>query len=120
MAQRIAGVAFFKVDGNILPLRGGFTVSPSVVTREGIAGQDYIHGYSEMPRVPSIVGDVSTVPELFMEALENMTNVTVTAELANGKVYVLREAWCKSALENATREGQMRVSFEGVSCDEIG
>jgi Phage tail tube protein len=120
MAQRIAGTAFFKVDGNILPLRGAFTVSPSSLTREGISGQDYVHGYSEMPRVPSITGDVSTTPDLSMETLELMTNVTVTAELANGKTYVLREAWCKSALENATREGQMKVTFEGVSCDELG
>ena len=59
MAQRIAGIAFLKVDGNQYPLRGNFTVTPSVIERAGLAGQDYIHGYSEMPRVPSIEGDVS-------------------------------------------------------------
>ena len=67
MAQRIAGIAFLKVDGNQYPLRGNFTVTPSVIERAGIAGQDYIHGYSELPRVPSIEGDVSTVPGLSIE-----------------------------------------------------
>ena len=83
MAQRIAGTAFLKVDGNQYPLRGNFTVTPSVIERAGIAGQDYIHGYSELPRVPSIEGDVSTTPGLSIEDIDAMTNVTITAELAN-------------------------------------
>lgn len=119
MAQRIAGICFLKVDGNQYPLRGSFTVSPSTLERAGIAGQDSIHGYSEVPRVPYIEGDVSLVAELSVEDIEAMTNVTVTAELANERVYVLREAWCRSALELNTREGQMRVRWEGMSCDEI-
>lgn len=120
MAQRIAGTAWYKVDGAIYPLRGNFTVSPSAVERAGLAGQDYVHGYSELPRVPYIEGDVSLDPALSMDDVESRVDVTVTAELANGKVYVLREAWCRSALELNTREGQTRIRFEGVSCDEIG
>lgn len=119
MAQRIAGVAWYKVDGGIYPLRGNFTVSPSMVERAGLAGQDYIHGYSELPRVPAISGDVSLDPALSMDDVEAAVNVTVTAELANGHVYVLREAWCTSALDLNTREGTVRVTFQGVSCDEI-
>lgn len=120
MAQRIAGIAFLKVDGDLYPLRGNFTVSPSSVERAGIAGQDYIHGYSELPRLPVISGDVSLDPRLSMDDVEQVTNSTVTAELANGKTYVLREAWCTAALELNSREGQTRVTFQGVSCDEIG
>lgn len=119
MAQRIAGVAFLKVDGAMYPLKGNFTVSPSALERAGISGQDYVHGFSEMPRVPFIEGDVSLIPTLSMTAVEAIVNSTITAELANGKNYVLREAWCKSALELNTREGQTRIRFEGVSCDEI-
>ena len=119
MAQRIAGIAFLKVDGELYPLRGNFTISPSALERAGIAGQDYIHGYSELPRLPVISGDVSLVQALSMDDVEAVTNSTVTAELANGKTYVLREAWCTSALELNSREGQVRVTFQGVSCDEI-
>jgi hypothetical protein len=119
MAVRMAGTAFFKVNGGMLPLRGNFTVSPSALERTMIAGQDYVHGYQELPRVPWIEGDVSSTPEVSMEVLEQMTDVTVTAELANGHVYVLKEAACKSALENNTREGQFRVRFEGTSCEEL-
>lgn len=119
MAQRIAGVAFLKVDGTLYPLRGNFTVSPSSIERAGIAGQDYIHGFSELPRIPVISGDVSLVQDLSMDDVENIKQATVTAELANGKTYVLREAWCTGALELQTREGQTRITFQGVSCDEL-
>ena len=119
MAQRIAGLAFLKVDGDQYPFRGNFTVTPSVIERAGIAGQDYIHGYSELPRVPCIEGDVSTTPGLAVEDFDAMTNVTVTAELANGSVYVLREGWCTSAQAINARDGMVRVKWEGISCDEI-
>ena len=119
MAQRIAGIAYLKVEGDLYPLRGNFTISPSAIERAGIAGQDYVHGYSELPRVPYIEGDVSTVPELSVEDVADLVDVTVTAELANGKTYVLREAWSRAAFELNTREGQFRVRFEGVSCEEI-
>jgi len=119
MAVRIGGIAFLRVDGRQYPLRGAFTVSPSAVERSGVAGQDQVHGYIEVPRVPFIEGDVSLTPEVSAEELELITGATVTAELANGKVYVLRDAWCKSALELQTHDGQTRVRFEGTSCDEV-
>jgi Phage tail tube protein len=119
MAQRVAGTAYLKVDGNQYPLRGNFTVTPSMIERAGIAGQDYIHGYSEMPRVPSIEGDVTTVPGLSVEAFEAQVDVTVTAELANKSTYVLREGWCVSALAINARDGIVRVKWEGITCDEL-
>jgi hypothetical protein len=119
MGQRVGGIAFLKVDGNLYPLRGNFTISPSPMERTGIAGQDYVHGYSELPRVPYIEGDVSSIPGLSTEAIERVVNSTVTAELANGKTYVLREAWCRAALEINTREGQFRTRFEGTVCNEV-
>lgn len=118
-ANRIAGIAWLKVDGRQYPLRGGFTVSPSLTERTGIAGQDYVHGYSELPRVPFIEGDVSTTPEVSLETLQDIKDATVQAELANGKTYVLRNAWTKSAFEINTRDGQIRVRFEGLDCQEI-
>ena len=119
MAVKIAGTAFLKIDGGQLPLRGNFTVSPGAFERTMIAGQDYVHGYQEVPRVPYIEGDISSVPDLNFEDIEAQTNVTVTAELNNGKVYVLKEAACKSAITINTRDGQATIRWEGTSCEEI-
>jgi len=119
MAQRIAGIAFLTVDGTQLALRGNFTVSPSPVERTMIAGQDSVHGYQELPRVPYIEGDLSTMPGEYLEDLLLQTDSTVVAQLANGMQYTLTGATCKGGFENNTRDGQVRVRWEGVTCQEV-
>jgi len=119
MAQRFAGTAVLIVGGVQVNLRGNFTVSPSRVERTMIAGQDRVHGYQELPRVPYIEGDISTTPDLNLADLEAQVDVTVVAQLANGKQYSLQEAACKANFEDNTRDGQVRVRWEGVSCIEM-
>jgi hypothetical protein len=119
MAQKFAGIAFLQIDHVQYALRGNFTVSPSPVERTMIAGQDGVHGYQELPRVPFIEGDLSAVAGLSLATLDSLTDVTVTAQLANGAVYTLVGATCKAGLEENTRDGQVRVRFEGLWCEEI-
>ena len=100
-------------------ITSAYSTKASAVERAGIAGQDYVHGFSELPRVPYIEGDLTDVQGMSVENLESMVDVTVTAELANNSVYVLKEAWCRSAIEINSREGQFRVRFEGTTCEEL-
>lgn len=118
MAQRIAGIAFLTVDGTQMSLRGNFTVSPSPVERTMIAGQDGVHGFQELPRVPYIEADLSTMPGFYLEDLLQQTDSTVVAQLANMMQYTLTAATCKGGFENNTRDGQVRVRWEGVTCQE--
>ena len=74
MAQKFAGIAFLMVDGAQVRLRGNFTVSPSPVERTMIAGQDGVHGYQELPRVPYIEGDLSMTPDTSLEDLVAQTD----------------------------------------------
>src|ERR1700751_5377991 len=119
MAQRIAGIAFLTVDGDQLALRGNFTVSPSPVERTMIAGQDGIHGYQELPRVPYIEADLSTTPAFDITTLDGQTDVTVVAQPANGWTFNMSDAICKAALEQNTRDGQVRVRWEGMNVTAI-
>jgi len=119
MAERFAGIAFLMVDGNQIALRGNFTVSPSSVERTMIAGQDGVHGYQELPRVPYIEGEISTLPDISVEALLAQTDVTVVAQLANKMQYTLQNATTKGGYEINTRDGQFRCRWEGLVCHEI-
>lgn len=117
--NRIAGVAYVYVDGNQYPLRGNLTVSIDTIEREGVPGQDRIHGYIERPRVPWIEGDFSDLGGLSLVALQRMSDVTVTAELANGKQYIIRNGWTSTAREFDAAEGQATVRWEGMSSEEL-
>jgi len=119
MAQRIAGIAFVMVNGNQYALKGNLIVSPSVVERTMIAGQDSVHGYQELPRVPYIAGDFSAVPELSLDDLVDQVDVTVIAQLANGRQYTLSQATCKGDFEENTRDGQLNIRWEGMFCEEL-
>ena len=120
MAQKFAGIAFLTVGGlGQVALRGNFTVSPSPVERTMLAGQDGVHGFQELPRVPFIEGDLSLVPGLSLEMLDSEVDVQVTAQLANGHTYTLVGGVCKAALEANTRDGQVRVRWEGLTCEEM-
>ena len=118
MANRVAGVAFLKVDGTQMAVRGNFTVSPSPLERTMLAGQDGIHGFQELPRIPYVECDITTTPDFPVLSLKEQINVTVVAQLANGRQYQLTEATCKDNIEINTRDGQYRVRWEGVNCFE--
>jgi tail tube protein len=119
MANRFAGIAYWTVDGTQMAVRGNLEVMPSRFERTGIAGQDRVHGYSELPVVPYVAGDVSTLEGTSVEAIDAVTDATITVEMANGTVYYLRNAWRAERSTVNTRDGQFHVRFEGLSCDEV-
>ena len=113
------GTAFLTVDGRQYDLRGNWTVSTDAFEREGIAGQDTVHGFLERPRVPFMSGDITDGEGLSLVELQNIRNATVTLQLNNGKSYVLRNAWTAEARELNTNDAQMSVRFEGMRGEEI-
>ena len=118
-SNRIGGVLTLTIDGTARQVRGNWTVTPNYVKREGIAGQDGVHGYTEMPVVPSAKGDFTTTPGLSISALQNITNSTLQITLANGSTYVLANAWANPAVEINTSEGRYAIEFGCISCTEI-
>lgn len=116
---RLGGIISFLIDGVQYQALGKFEVTPSRLKREGVAGQDYVHGYRETPVVPSIKGDFSTPPGLSLTDLENITDSTIQANMANGTTYVLRNAWSVPPFTIRSEEGAFSGEFQGISCDEI-
>lgn len=117
--NRLAGVANISVDGVSYLLQGELTWSPSVVTRESLVGQDQVHGYKEMPIAPFISGTLRDTNNLTVQDFNNMTNVTLSLTLANGKQVVGRNMWCVNVQEVKSMEATFEVRFEGGSVTEV-
>lgn len=119
MSQRRAGILFLKVDGALYDAKGNFTYNLGKAKREAIVGADAVHGYKEMPQVAFIEGEFTDGSSLDLAKLVALDGVTVTLELANGKVVILRDAWFAGDGNVQTEEGNIAVRFEAKSADEV-
>lgn len=117
--NRFAGVAYVKVDGRQIPLRGKWKSTIDMTKREGVAGQDGVHGFKEMPVVPTCEGDVDYLPDVSLEEIKRWQDVTVTLELANGAVHVYRNAWTADVQQLDTEEGSFPLKFEAIAAEEV-
>lgn len=116
--NRLAGVAYLSVDGKNYMLAGDFSYSVSKVSRETLIGQDRVHGYSEKPHAGMMSGSIRDAGGLSVASFSAMTNVTVTAELANGKTIIGSNMWTVEPQEVKTAEGTFEVKWEGMSVEE--
>jgi hypothetical protein len=68
-----------------------------------------------MPRAPFISGTLRDSNNLTVNDFNNMTNVTISLELANGKMVTGKGMWTVEAQEVKAQEGTFEVRWEGMS-----
>ena len=115
MSSRIAGICYIKVDGEQLSVEGSVEVPMSDVTRETLLSTNGVAGYSEMPVIPYVPLNARITDKTSIKKLVENTGMTVTAELANGKVYTLEEAYLAGDLAFNASDGTCTLRFEGKS-----
>jgi hypothetical protein len=114
MTKRVAGVCYVKVDGDQLEVKGGVEAPISEVTREPVLGLGGVAGFKEAVQEPFLKLS-AIVPKTFpINTLVNGTNMAVTAELANGKVYTLSGAYLKGEPAINGEEGSIELEFSGT------
>lgn len=119
MSQRRAGIIFLKINGNIYDAKGNFSYNLGKPKRESIVGADKVHGYKEMPQPAFIEGEITDSSTLDLTKLIATDDATITLELSNGKVIVLRNAWFSAEGTAQTEEANIAVRFEGASAEEV-
>lgn len=119
MAKRVGGIIEFSVNGNRYNVKGNWTYNPGSNKREAVVGADGIHGYKEMPQVAFIEGEVTDTGDLDLVGLTNIVDATAVLGLANGKSFVLQEAWFAGEGTGNTEEGNVSARFEGIRGIEL-
>jgi hypothetical protein len=94
-------------------LVGDFEYNPSLVSRESLPGMDGVHGFSEKPNVPHIGGTLRDSGGLSVASINAMSNVTVVAELANGKTIIGRNMWAVESQTSKQADATIEVKWEG-------
>ena len=113
MAKRVAGICYIKVDGEQLEIEGGVEAPLLDVKRETVMGLAGPAGLKETALEPYIKTTVVFVPEFPIDKLRNGIDMTVTAEMANGKVYTLSGAFLKGETSVKGDEGKVELDFGG-------
>ena len=119
MSQRRAGIIQLAINGELYDAKGNFTYNLGAPKREPIIGSSGVQGYKETPQNASLSGEVTDRGTLDVNALVNMEDATVTLNLANGKVFVLRNAWYAGDGNIQSEEANIELLFHGVSGEEI-
>lgn len=116
---RRAGIIQVQINGEIHDAKGNWTYDLGAPKRESIIGADRMHGFKETPKPAFIEGEITDRGSLDLALLVNLDNATVTVNLANGKVIVLRDAFFAGDGVGNTDEANVAVRFEGASAEEI-
>lgn len=117
-SRRLAGTANVAVNGVTIMVAGKFKYRPSKVKRETLTGMDTVHGYKESPVSGLISMDVRDSGGTTVSDFNGMTNVTVTAMLANGKTIIGVGMWTTDAQEVESEDAVFSVTFESDDVSE--
>lgn len=122
MSKKLGGTVNLKVNGDIYKAKGSFNYSLGLEKKEAVLGVDGVHGYKSSKQVPMIEGEITITPKVNIKNLLSIgeeDNVTVTLDLNQGSVIVLRNAWINTEGTIETEESKMSVKFEGIQAEQI-
>lgn len=113
MAKRVAGICYIKVDGEQLEVSGGVECPIVDLKRETVMGLSGPAGLKETALEPYIKLNAIFMPTFPLSTIQTNTDMTITAELANGKVYTLSGAFVKGEPAAKGDDGTVELEFGG-------
>jgi len=115
MGQRVAGTCYVKVDGAQLEIKGGLEAPINDRKREPVVSATGVAGFKESTVVPYVKVQCIFTADFPLAALAAGTDMTVTAEFANGKVYSLSGAFLANDSSAKGEEGEIDLEFNGIA-----
>jgi hypothetical protein len=110
---RVAGICYIKVDGEQLEVSGGVEVPLSDTMRETVMGVAGSAGYKETAQRPFTKVSAINVPGFPIDKITKGTDMTVTTEMPNGRVYTLSGAFLEGEAIVKADDGIIELEFGG-------
>ncbi|EHL97706.1 hypothetical protein HMPREF9946_03989 [Acetobacteraceae bacterium AT-5844] len=111
--QRLGGRFWIWIDGIQFPVVSQPTYGVATTKKTLLKGLDGIHGYAEEPVPGFIAVTLRDTADVSMSEFDRMTDVSVSAQLANGKRVSGNNMVCVETVEVDATEGTFSVRFEG-------
>jgi hypothetical protein len=115
-APKVAGTAYFKLDGDQLEIKSESGIEAPFFdkVREGVMGQSGLAGLKETERMQFAKGTFIVTPNFPQEKLNHAVDLTVTVEFITGKVYTLSGASVVGEADYNSDTGEIEIEFVGV------
>lgn len=114
MGKRVAGICYVKLDGDQLEVSGGLEAPLTDTVRETVMGSTGPAGFKETARKPSVKVTAIFRDDFPMDKVRDATDLTVTAEFPNGRVYTLSQAYVVGEPTAKADDGTSELEFEGL------
>ena len=114
MALRTAGTCYVKVDGTQLEIKGGLEAPIVEVKREPVNSATGTVGFKETVVTQYVKATGIFTRDFPIEQLRNGTDMTITAEFANGRVFTLSGAFLANEAPAKGEEGEIELEFNGT------
>jgi hypothetical protein len=115
-----AGLRRVTIDGEKVDVTSeGVSYSLGGIQQTEIVGADNYHGTAGKPVAPFLAFSITDSKALKLSGLLDKQDVTVVAELLNGKTLVLSKAVNTSERTGETNEGKIALRYVGHSMEEI-
>ncbi|EEG10303.1 phage tail tube protein [Pseudogulbenkiania ferrooxidans] len=111
-SKKVAGTCYIKVDGDQLAVTGGVEVPLTDVEREAFKTSAGVH-FSETDVIPYVKVECVVPKDFPREKITQSTDMTITAELANGSVYVLSDGFLVNPAAFKGDDGKVELEFNG-------
>lgn len=114
MGKRVAGICYVKADGTQFEVKGGIEAPLNNKSREAVMGLGGVAGFKETEQRPFVKVEAIFTPDFPISTIASSTNMTITVEFANGKVYTLSNAWVEGETPANGEEGTTTLEFSGI------
>lgn len=100
-----------QIDGVFVDVASDLTYQVNSFTREGLVGQSGVQGFKVTPCWGEMTATLRDTDAFNPQLVSLMTGVTVTAQLANGRVVVATDAFAEDVQKINTAESTYEVKF---------
>lgn len=110
-ARTIGGLIAIKVNGEVYKAVANFTFNQGLMMNTALIGATGVDGYTVAAQAAFLEGEIRDGSDVDLEALVKITDATVTADLANGKTFVLANSWYEGEGTGNTQESNFPFRF---------
>ena len=111
-AGPVAGTAYFRVNGGMLPLQGDVKIKAAPFERKSVTGVDGIdHGWTETPMAQGFELTLTTTRDVDLAAIHAIAGVTGSLECNNGWFYTLANMRQVGPVDADMMAGKLPLQF---------